>query len=118
MSLTEKGITAFQENETIPDELSIWLQQLQLRFPKVSTYAPTINLSAIGATSYSTQTFTVEGLNTNDIVVVNPPVLTAGLYLLSYRVSATDTISLTLYNSTGGSIDEASAMFKIVSIRV
>lgn len=118
MSITEKGITAFQENETIPGELNTWLQQLQLRFPKVSTYTPAINLTAVGATSYSTQTFTVEGLNTNDVVVVNPPALTAGLYLLSYRVSATDTISLTLYNSTGGSIDEASATFKIVSIRV
>ncbi len=118
MSITEKGITAFTNKEVIPLELSTWLQQLQLRFPKVSTYEATIDLAAIGATTYSTQTFTVTGLNVNDVICVNPPALTAGLYLLSYYVSATDTISLTLYNSTGGSINQASSTFKIVSIRL
>lgn len=115
--ITEKGITP-APNSSNNLLLDMWLQQLQLRFPKINTYAEVIDLAAVGATSYSTQTFTITGLDTNDIVCVNPPVLTAGLYLISYRVSATDTLSLTLYNSTGGSINEASVEFKIVSIRV
>lgn len=118
MSLTEKGITAFPSNGTVPAELGIWLQQLQLRFPKISTYTPTIDLGAVGATSYSTQTFTVSGLNTQDVITVNPPALTAGLYLISSRVSAADTVSLTFYNSTGGSINEPVAIFKIVAVRL
>lgn len=121
MSITEKGVTAYRQGEDspkIPESLNTWLQQLQLRLPKVSTYSPSIDLASIGATSYSTQSFTVTGLSTNDVVLVNTPALTAGLYLISYRVSAADTLSLTLYNSTAGSIDEAAAVFKIVSIRV
>lgn len=118
MPISEKGITAFQERETISKELDVWLQQLQLRFPKVNTYEAVIDLTTVAANSYSTQSFTVEGLNINDIVCVNPPSLTTGLYLISYRVSAAGTLSLVLYNSTGSGIDEASSTFKIVSIRV
>lgn len=136
MSITEKGITAYSKNAfpvtiaggpipgqqeefmEIPESLYLWLQQLQLRFPKINTYSPSINLASVGATSYSTQTFTVNGLNTNDVISVNPPALTAGLYLISYRVSDTDTLSMTFYNSTGGAIDESAATFKIVSIRL
>ena len=124
MTIREKGIQGFSNRigegpgMDIPPELFAWLQQLQLRFPKVDTYEPTIDLANIATVSYSTQTFTVEGLNINDIITVNPPVLTAGLYLISYRVSAANTLSLTFYNSTGGGIDEASAVYKIVSIRV
>ena len=114
MALTEKGITAFP-GETPNKDLALWLQQLQLRFPKISTYEESFDLASIGATSYSTQTFTVGGLNENDVVCVNPPSLTAGLYLISWRVSAADTMSLTFYNSTGGSINQAAATFKIVS---
>lgn len=121
MAITEKGMTAYRQGEDtpkIPESLDTWLQQLQLRFPKVSTYSPSLDLASIDATSYSTQTFTVGGLSTNDVVFVNAPALTAGLYLISYRVSAADTLSLTLYNSTAGSINEAAATFKVVSIRV
>ena len=136
MAITEKGITAYSKNTfvatitggpvsgqqeeftEIPESLYLWLQQLQLRFPKISTYSPSIDLASIGATSYSTQTFTVNGLNTNDVIFVNPPSLTTGLYLISYRVSDANTLSMTFYNSTGGAIDEAAATFKIVSIRL
>ena len=122
MSITEKGVTSYNQSiqgtEKIPESLNTWLQQLQLRFPKVSTYSPSIDLANIAAASYSTQAFTVSGLNTNDVICVNPPALTTGLYLLSYRVSAADTLSLTFHNTTGSDIDEASATFKIVSTRV
>ena|SRR3990172_2215780 len=124
MTIREKGIPAFSNRigegpgMDIPPELFAWLQQLQLRFPKVSTYEPAIDLANIVTLTYSTQTFTIEGLDINDIITVNPPALTAGLYLLSYRVSAANTVSLTFYNSTGSDIDEVSAVYKIVSIRV
>lgn len=117
--ITKKGIEGppkylLEEHQ----ELYQWLSQLQLRFPKISTYSESINLASINATSYSTQTFTVTGLTTEDIIIVNPPSLSAGLYLISYRVSATDTLSLTLYNSTGAPIDEAAATYLIMACKV
>ena len=117
--ITEKGITPvpFQLQKENP-LLFAWLSQVQLVFPKINTYEESLNLTSINATSYSTQTFTVTGLDTNDIITVNPPALTSGLYLLSYRVSAADTLSLTLYNSTGSPIDEAAGTYKIMACRL
>lgn len=117
--LTEKGITTppkeIQEKDPI---LFKWLSNLQLITPKISTYESSIDLASINANTYSVQTFTVTGLDVNDIISVNPPALTSGLYLVSYRVSAADTISLVLHNSTGGSINEPSGTYKIMACRI
>jgi hypothetical protein len=117
--ITEKGIT------TVPTEirstypvLYAWLSNLQLIFPKISTYEALMDLANIGATSYSTQIFTVTGLDVRDVIIVNPPALTSGLYLLSYYVSAANTLSLTFYNSTVGGINEAAATYKIMACRI
>lgn len=113
--ITEKGITT---PPLVEAKLFEWLSKLQLVFPKISTYEESINLASINATTYSVQTFTVSGLDTDDIIVVNPPSLTSGLYLVSARVSAADTLSLVLYNSTGAPIDEGAGTFKIMACRV
>lgn len=117
--LIEKGITTPpREVQGENPQLFTWLSQLQLRTPKISTYETSIDLASIGATTYSTQTFTVTGLVPNDVITVNPPSLTAGLYLVSYRVSAADTLSLVVYNSTGGAINEGAATFIIMACRI
>lgn len=95
-----------------------WLSQVQLVFPKITTFSESLNPASINAASYSTQTFAVTGLDTNDIITVNPPTLTSGLYLISYRVSAADTLSLTYYNSTGAPIDEGAGTYKIMACRL
>jgi len=117
--ITEKGLTPPPEDlkNTNPD-LFKWLAQAQLKIPKTHTYSTSIDLASINATSYSTQTFTVEGLDINDTITVNPPALTSGLYLVSYRVSAADTLSLTFYNSTGGAIDEGAGTYMIMACRI
>lgn len=117
--ITEKGITPIKGNiNELQPELKTWLDNLQMRFPKVYTYEESINPASVGATSYSSQTFTVEGLTTDDVIAVNPPSLTSGLYLISYRVSAADTLSLTFYNSTGSPIDEGAGTYKILTCRL
>ena len=119
MPIQEKGITPAPSIKHTPtDKIDTWLEQLQTRFPKVNTYNPSIDLALIGATSYSTQTFSVPGLNINDVLVVNPPSLTVGLYLITYGVDSADTLSMTFYNSTGGGINEAESTFKIIAIRL
>jgi methionine-rich copper-binding protein CopC len=117
--LSHKGISTPPKTiEVILPHLFAWLSKLQLVFPNVSTYEASIDLASINATTYSTQTFTVVGLTTEDVIMVNPPALAAGLYLLSYRVSAADTLSLTFYNSNGGAINEAAATYKIMACKL
>lgn len=117
--ITTKGINTppLSTKETDP-ALFQWLSQLQLVFPKISTYEVSIDLANIGAASYSTQTFTVTGLTTEDVITVNPPSLTSGLYLLSYRVASADTISLTFHNTTVSGINEPSGTYKVMACRI
>lgn len=112
--LTRKGITPPPEG--LDANLLSFLTNLQMRLPAVYIYVEDLDIASVAATTYSTQTFSVVGLETSNAVVVTPPALTSGLYLLSARVSATDTLSLTFYNSTGSPINEASAEYKIVAI--
>ena len=93
-----------------------YLARLQMVFPDVSVYVEDLDIASVGATTYSAQTFSVVGLKTTQAVVVTPPALTAGLYLISSRVSADDTLYLVFYNSTGSPINEGSAEYKIVAI--
>lgn len=73
--------------------------------------------SAISANTVVRQTFTVAGLTLQDAVVVNPPDLVAGIEILNYRVTATDTLQITFWNTTGGSINPGSQTYTILAIR-
>lgn len=112
--LTRKGISPPPEG--LDANLLQFLTNLQMRLPAFYIYVEDLDIASINGTTYSTQTFTVVGLQTSNALVVTPPALTTGLYLLSARVSAEDTLSLTFYNSTGGAINEGSAEYKIVAI--
>ena len=116
--ITNKALAAFPKNtKDLEDpELIRWLSLISLNVPDIRTFQNSVNLSSIGANSYSTETVTVTGVTTNDAVIVNPPVLTAGLYYISARVSGADTIELLFYNDTGGAIDEGSASYTFIAI--
>lgn len=123
--MNEKGISnpPQQKNwingQSLTDEAWRWLTQVFHNYPKVSNYSVALNLANVVANTVSRQTFTVTGLNTNDIVIVNSPVLTTGLHMLGPgKVSANDTLELTFWNSTGSDINETSATYKIISIRL
>lgn len=79
----------------------------------------TIDPASINANTVSTQTFTLTGATVGDSVVVNPPAagITAGLLVLQSRVSAANTLSVTFQNTTGSSIDEASASWNYLLAR-
>ena len=119
MSIVEKGITPFAAyNDTVPIDLVKWLGQLQLRFPKVSTYSVTINPGSIAANDELDETYTVTGLSTNDIVTINPPAMNVGLGIMYARVSATDTLQIRWRNFTGSPINPASGTYRILAIRL
>ncbi len=94
-----------------------YLSKISLSVPKTSTYEVTIDPSSVGANTKSRQTFTVSGLTVNDIITVNSPALTVGLDLIGFRVSATDTLELLFWNSTGGAIDAGAGNYLIVATR-
>lgn len=82
---------------------------------QVVVYTPTLTPAAVGSAGFSTQTFTVTGLTTADTVTVNGPAATALSALVSFRVSAADTLSLTWFCQ--GALTPASGTYRIVAIR-
>ena len=78
----------------------------------------TIDPASVNATTVADQTFTLTGAAVNDILVLNPrAALTAGLTWGGAHVSATNTVKIRFYNTTGAPIDEASATWDYILIR-
>lgn len=119
LRITKKGIHPYSPQEKeVPPKLFAWLKFLQLIIPWVSTYSPSLTPTSVGGTSESTQTFTVNGLTTSDIVYINPPDLAAGLGVMYVRVSAVNTLQVRFRNFTGGSLTPASGTYYIVAIKL
>jgi hypothetical protein len=77
------------------------------------------DLASISTLDVGEITLTITGAVVGDAVIVNPVAagLTTGLFIADARVSATDTVKVRVYNSTGGSVDEASQLWTYVLIR-
>jgi hypothetical protein len=97
---------------------SKWFAVLKEHIYHTQSYQVSLDPTSISANSESTQTFTVTGLKTNDIVLVNKPSKTADLSLLDAFVSAEDTLSLTFRNFSGSPIDPGSESYRIIAIRL
>ena len=95
-----------------------WLNNLWLSIPKTQTFSAAIDPASVSANSESTQTFTVNGLTTSDIVTVNKPSRTAGLDIVQVWVSAANTLSITYQNTTGSPIDAGSETYLILATRL
>ena len=67
----------------------------------------TISLAvgSIAANTSEEETYTVVGLDTDMVVMVNKPSLDAGIVVGNARVSAKDTLALQFINSTGSAVD-------------
>lgn len=118
MPITAKGISPYDRKSEVPNSLFTWLQKLQLLFPKVSTYETTLNPGNIVANDELTETYTVTGLTTKDIVTINPPALNAGIGIMYARVSAADTLQIRWRNFTGSDVNPASGTYLIEAIRL
>jgi hypothetical protein len=79
----------------------------------------TVNPTSISANTVSEQSFTLSGAAVGDAIRVHPPAagLTAGVVVSQAYVSATDTVKITFWNSTGSPIDEGSASWIYSIIR-
>ena len=75
---------------------------------------PSLTWSAIAAGDSASQAITVTGAQGGDVVLSGPPQgLQASLVVASAVVTAVDTVTLTLYNPTSGSITPTSGNWRI-----
>lgn len=88
---------------------------------EVLRFTATYNPASLATVTKRTDTVTVTGVRYQDsdgnlidrvISVVPPTALDAGIVVMRAQVTADDTISVDLYNSTGGSIDVASGTWE------
>lgn len=79
----------------------------------------TVDLASLATVSAADKSITITGALTGDIVILNPPTtaMTAGMLVCQAHVSASDTVKCRVYNSSGGTIDEASATWTYCLIR-
>ena len=75
-----------------------------------------LDVPAIAANTASAETFAVPGLKTEHFVLVKKQTSNAGLILADSRVSATDTLELTFWNTTGSEINPAAQDFYVVAL--
>lgn len=94
-----------------------WFERLTDKVPVFQQFSQTITPTAVSANSVSTQTFTVTGLRTSDVVILNHAAFVYGISITAARVSANDTLEITYQNITGGSITPASMTYYIMAIR-
>lgn len=116
MEPTQKGISAY-EGRDLPPLFDDWLRRLVRVFPMVRTYSVDINPASVAANSENTETFTVTGLKTTDIITINKPSKTTDLSILDAHVSAADTISVTFRNYSGAPIDAGEETYLIQATR-
>lgn len=84
---------------------------------KVEKGSVSVDLASIAASSAADATLTISGAAAGDSVIINAAGLTAGLLLCQAYVSAADTVTVRLYNTTAGAIDEASATWYYTLIK-
>jgi len=76
-----------------------------------------INLPSVAANTTGVVTATFEGARSEDVVVVNKPSHETGIGIVNTRVSADDTIELTIMNTTAGAIDEVAETYNVLLVR-
>lgn len=80
----------------------------------------TLSPAQVAANTTAEQTFTVQGLHANDVVVaVIKPTAQAGLGIVGFRVTSTGLLGITFSNNTAAAITPtASQVYKICVVRL
>lgn len=87
-------------------------------FARVLTATATLDFPSISAGAVAVLTITVTGAIAGDFVTLAPPAaLAAGLMFAGF-VSAANTVTVRLHNTTGGAIDPASAVWGALVIGI
>lgn len=86
---------------------------VQVHEDRFGVVTATIDPASVAANTSAEQTFTVNGLTTDMVVVVSKPSVTAGVGIVNARVSAANTLAITIMNATAGAVDAASETYKL-----
>lgn len=77
----------------------------------------TVDLGSVAANTSEEETVTLTGVKTGDIVIPVKPSLEAGLVIGNCRVSADDTLMITIGNLTAAAIDAGSETWTFLVAR-
>lgn len=121
--MTEQGIGQWPPgkvliNEEFSFEMKQWLTSLINSIPHVRTATVTLDPANISGNSRSTETITVNGVTTNDLIIVNKPTYTTGIDIVAAFASAANTVTLVFENTTGSAVDLGSEDYKVIAIRI
>lgn len=96
-----------QALSAIPGDLG-WKRILSDLFGSIRSgtrrYTATLSPAIVAANTTAEQLFTVTGVKTSDMVVVNKPTAQAGLGIVGIRVSAANQVGITFSNNTAAGI--------------
>lgn len=80
---------------------------------KIASGTVSVDPGSISATTRGSVNVTLTGLSTSDRVVLNPPSgLNSGLLFCGCDVTAANTLTIYLYNTTGGAINDGALTWK------
>lgn len=77
----------------------------------------TVDIGSVAANTSEAETATVTGVRVGDFVAVSKPSVEAGLMFGTCRVTAADTVEITVMNTTASAIDEASETLTFLVVR-
>lgn len=83
----------------------------------ITVLTATVDLGSVAANTSEEETATVTGVKSGDYVAVMKSDLDAGIMIGTCRVSADDTVAITVMNSTAGAVDAASETMTFLVIR-
>lgn len=83
----------------------------------ISIVTTAVDLGSVAANTSEEETATVTGVKVGDFVLCMDSALSAGQVIGQARVSAADTVTLQVINTTAGAIDAASRTMTFLVIR-
>ena len=76
-------------------------------------YSGTVDPASIATGALGTVTVACPGARTGDVALASLPSLNTGLTVANAYVSAADTVTIALRNTTGGAIDDAEQVVRV-----
>lgn len=104
-------------NLPVAPDWSMWFELVRDIASVARFFSLTLTPAQISANTTEEEAFTVTGLKTADLVLVNKPSHQAGLGIVNCRVSAADTLAITFMNTTGSAITPTSEAYIVVALR-
>lgn len=75
------------------------------------------NPASIAAGAVGTATLTITGVDSTDLVFLNPRGIGTGLVMLKASVTGADTVTVSLFNPTAGAVDDAASDYDYILVK-